>query len=122
MTKSLGNLEKQIMNIVWSEKTPVSVRFVTDSLRKKRQIAYTTVMTIMSRLVKKEILSRRLHGLSYLYKPKFNREKYVAKTVHSIFTSAVSAFGGSAVSYFVREIQKLSPKKRRELLQTLDKK
>lgn len=117
--KSLSNLEQEVMNIVWKlEKC--SVRNVLERLNRNKQFAYTTVMTIMTRLVDKGVLNRKLLGSRYLYEPKLSREKFVAKSVHNIFTTTISSLGQEAAAYFVKEIQTLNPKKRKKLLQMLD--
>jgi len=117
---TLGELERKIMEIIWESSGPVSVSDVARVISKKRKIAYTTVMTIMGRLVEKSILTRKLHGSSYQYLPKVSQEKFIAKSVHNIFTTAVSTLGQEAVTYFVKEIKKVNPKKRQELLKMLD--
>lgn len=118
--KVLGELESEIMEIIWRQKSPVSVKDVIEILSKRRQIAYTTVMTIMARLVNKGVLVRHLNGPSYLYKPKVTREQFIAKAVHGIFSSAVSTLGEEVLTHFVKEIQKINPKKRQQLLKILD--
>ena len=60
--KVLGELESEIMEIIWRQKDTVSVKDITEVLGKKRQIAYTTVMTIMTRLANKGVLVRHLNG------------------------------------------------------------
>ena len=107
------------MEIIWRQKDVISVKEVAKILSKKRQIAYTTVMTIMSRLVKKGVLVRRLNGLSYLYKSKVAKEQFVAKAVHGLFSSAVSILGEEALTHFVKEIQKINPERRQQLLKIL---
>lgn len=118
-TKLLGNLETQVMDIVWQAPDSVSVRDVISILKKKRKIAYTTIMTIMTRLVKKDILVRKRYGLSYRYEPRISQERFIEKSVHLIFTATVSSLGNEAVAHFVKEIKKLSTQKRRELLKIL---
>lgn len=118
----LGELEKEIMEVVWISSKPVAVKEVLDNLQNKRKIAYTTVMTIMVRLVDKGVLTRKLASSSYLYEPKLSQEKFIAQSVHNIFTSVISTFGREAAAHFIKEIQKLNPQKRKELLKILDKK
>ena len=118
--KVLGELESEIMEIIWCQKAAVSVKNVTEILSKKRQIAYTTVMTIMARLANKSVLVRHLNGPGYLYKPRITKEQFIAKAVHSIFSSAVSTLGKEVLTHFLKEIQKISPKKRQELLKILN--
>jgi len=117
---TLGELEGKIMEIIWEFPGHISVSDVARVISKKRKIAYTTVMTIMGRLVDKGILTRKLSGSSYQYLPKVSQEKFIAKSVHNIFTTAVSTLGQEAVTYFVKEIKKINPKKRQELLKMLD--
>lgn len=120
VVKVLGELETEVMEIVWRFGKPISVSDVVEVLKKKRNIAYTTVMTIMVRLVEKGILTRKLHGSSYLYQPKLSQEKFVARSVHNIFTSSISNLGQEAVTHFAEEIQKVNPKKRNKLLKFLN--
>lgn len=117
--KVLGELESEIMEIIWCQKDAVKVKDITEILNKKRQIAYTTVMTIMTRLANKGVLIRHLSGSSYLYKPKVTKKQFIAKAVHTIFSSTVSALGEEVLTHFMKEIQKVSPKKRQELLKML---
>lgn len=120
ISKVLGELETEIMEIIWDAQRPLSVAEVVKVISKKRKIAYTTVMTIMGRLVDKGVLIRKLEGRNYLYQQKVTKEKFVARAVHNIFTSTISTLGQEAVTYFVKEIQKMSPKKRSDLLKMLD--
>lgn len=119
--KVLGELESEIMTIIWSQKI-VSVKDVNGILAARRKIAYTTVMTIMTRLANKGVLVRRLNGTSYLYQPKISREQFIARAVHGIFSSAVSTLGEEVLTHFMKEIQKISPKKRQQLLKILEEK
>ena len=118
--KTLGTLESDVMEVVWQSLEPVSVKDVYGVLHKKRQIAYTTVMTIMLRLVEKGVLTRNLEGQRYLYQPKLARKQFIANAVHGIFSTAVSTLGDEALTHFIKEIQKINPKKRRELLKILN--
>lgn len=117
----LGKLEKEIMEFLWDTDSPETVRDVVDTIRKRRKVAYTTIMTIMNRLVDKGVLIRKLSGSSYLYQPKVSRDRFVARAAHRIFATAVSNLGEEVASYFLKEIKKLNPKKRQELLEILSK-
>ena len=55
----LGELETAIMAIVWQRDGEVTVRQVWEALKPKRSLAYTTEMTVMSRLVPKGVLTVR---------------------------------------------------------------
>jgi len=117
--KVLGELESEIMKIIWRRKDATSVKDMAGILGKRRQIAYTTVMTIMARLVNKGVLIRHLSGPSYLYEPKVTKDQFMARAVHGIFSSAVSTLGEEVLTHFIKEIQKIDPKKRQQLLKVL---
>lgn len=110
---NLGPLEQEVMECIWnSEKSTVSD--VYECLKKDRQIAYTTVMTIMTRLTEKGFLSRKLIGKSYLYSPKQNKNETIKNTVAKVIESIVNKFGSEAVAYFSEELEKF-PKNKKEL-------
>jgi predicted transcriptional regulator len=69
---SLGKLERETMAEVWREKE-VSVRQVFVSFRER--VAYTTLMTTLDRLYKKNLLNRRKEGKAYFYSPRFTLEE-----------------------------------------------
>ena len=78
---------------------------------KRRDLAYTTVMTIMTRLVEKGVLCREeLRDGSFLYKPCFAREEFYAKTSKAIFHELIKNFGAVAVAQFVDTLEEVDPK------------
>lgn len=76
--RSFGELEAAIMDQVWRESEPVAVRHVLEALRPQRQLAYTTVMTVMDKLHGKGWLTRERSGTAYLYAASGSREDYSA--------------------------------------------
>lgn len=97
--KVLGSLEAAIMKVMWAARSPLAVRDVLERLNRRRspQLAYTTVMTVMSRLADKGILERRLVGRSYVYEP-------VVDDAAAIAVRAVMRdFGAAAMAHFVDE-------------------
>jgi predicted transcriptional regulator len=97
--KVLGPLEADVMQAVWKARRPIAVREVLMTLNKDRKVplAYTTVMTIMSRLSEKGILNRRQQGRSYLYEAASRDAAEIA------VKSVVKDFGDSAIAHFVEE-------------------
>lgn len=117
--KVLGELESDIMEIVWNSRNPISVRDVTGDLQKRRKIAYTTVMTIMGRLVEKGLLKRKEAGRAYIYQPVYSKDRFLTRVIHQIIKNFVANFGDAAVAHFAEEVNKLTPAKRRELKKLL---
>jgi predicted transcriptional regulator len=73
---ALGDLEVQVMRRIWARRDPVTVRDVLGDLQADRNIAYTTVMTVMSNLEKKGWLRRHADGRAYRYEPRVSAQEY----------------------------------------------
>ena len=96
-----GDLEADIMEILWQKKH-ASVRQVLNKLLKQRKVAYTTVMTVMSRLCEKGILKRKLQlNGAYVYRPVQPREDFLAAASEKIIKGLISDYGHLAVAQFI---------------------
>ena len=80
----LGDLELQIMNIMWDKKIPASVSEIHETLYPKNKRAYTTIMTVMGNLYKKGVLSRKKEGNAYLYSPAMKKEEIARGAIKKI--------------------------------------
>ena len=112
----LHELESAVMAEVWAG-GEVSVRDVLDALnaRSKRQRAYTTVMTIMARLDRKGLLTRKRDGKSHLYRPMLTREEYLEARARLEVGYLVDTYGDAALVHFARQMARLDPKRRAQL-------
>ncbi len=99
----LGPLEERILQIVWQAGT-TTVRDVREVLRAERQVAYTTVMTVMSRLADKGIL-RVARGASFEYSAAFTREEYAALVTRRLARTLRAQFGDLALAQFAAELE-----------------
>jgi BlaI family penicillinase repressor len=73
MKKRLGKLELQIMGIIW-DKGKSTVREVWTELYPERQLAYTTIATMMKKLEGKKFLKHTEKERTYIYYPLVERE------------------------------------------------
>lgn len=71
---NLGELELEVLDVLW-EKKIATVKDILDELARRREIAYTTVMTVMTRLSDKGVLKRHQSGRTYVYKPRYSRDQ-----------------------------------------------
>lgn len=78
MCKVLGELEAEVMEEIWL-RNPCSVRDIYEALRLKKNIAYTTVMTIMSRLADKGLLLKEKEGAAFIYRPALSKDEFTRK-------------------------------------------
>jgi predicted transcriptional regulator len=85
--REFGQLEKAIMDVVWSSDRPQRVREVRDRLRYARPVAYTTVMTVMGILHGKGVLQRQKQGRAWLYWPAEAREDHDARLMAEVLRS-----------------------------------
>ncbi|SDY01880.1 Predicted transcriptional regulator [Micromonospora pattaloongensis] len=76
----LGDLERAVMDVLW-DRSPaggLTVREVAEALE-ERDLAYTTVMTVLDRLAGKDMVEREREGRAWRYRPAATREAYVAQ-------------------------------------------
>jgi predicted transcriptional regulator len=74
----LGELERAIMDVLWESPDAMTVRQVGSCLT-DRDLAHTTVMTVLDRLTKKGFVRRKRAGRAWRYRPAESREAYVAE-------------------------------------------
>lgn len=112
--RDFGELESVVMDRMWSEEGPLSVRDMVEWLQGQRQVAYTTVMTVMSNLHRKGWLRRVPRGRAYVYEPVASREQYSAKLMSEAF--AQSDDPAATLTRFVETISKNEAAALRQLL------
>ena len=113
--KVLGPLEGDIMEVVWAQ-GPTTVSAVHKALREHKDIAYTTVMTTMSRLAKKGLLDQDRSAASYVYSAALSKEEFDKYVVAGIIRALLSDYGDVFVDCFVDMLDDLSPSARDRLL------
>lgn len=112
----LHELEAEVMAEIW-RLGEVNVRTVMDELnaRAAKQRKYTTIMTIMSRLHDKGVLSRRREGKAHVYAPVLSLEQYSEARAHAQVTALVDEYGDVALVHFAKQMASLDPKRREQL-------
>ena len=76
--RRLGELERLVMEQLWAADSALTVREVHDRLSTTRELAYTTVMTVLDRLAKKQLTERERDGKAWRYKAAAPREELAA--------------------------------------------
>jgi predicted transcriptional regulator len=110
----LGSLETEVMGVLWEADTPLSVRETVERLNMDRAapLAYTTVMTVLSRLAEKGILARQRSGRGYAY------QAVARDTAEIAVRDVLGQFGDAALARFVDQVE-LNPQLRRRLLRVM---
>lgn len=109
--------ELELMTILW-DAGPSTVQAVVDRLPKDRDLAYTTVQTVLNTLHRKGKVKRKLDNRAYYYSPSVSRTHAAASALQDLVGSL---FGGSPelLVLSMLETHQLTPKKLRELEQVV---
>jgi predicted transcriptional regulator len=83
----LGELERSVMNVLWDASRPLTVREVLDALG-ERDLAYTTVMTVLDRLGTKQMVRRERDGRAFRYAPALTRDAATSELLHAALDEA----------------------------------
>lgn len=110
----LGRLESRIMNVLWKRASPATVREIQRNLSRKRPIAYTTVMTVMTRLYEKGLLRREQRGRAFAYTAAVSEAEHTARLMRELLSTTANRT--DALVHFVHEMKKAD---RARLLQAL---
>jgi predicted transcriptional regulator len=119
----LHELEEQVMEEIW-RRQEVSVREVMEALnsRAPKHRAYTTYMTIMTRLDSKGMLERRREGKTDFYRSVYTRDQYTELRAVVAIESVVDQFGEVALAHIAHQMAELDPEHRRSLQRLARKK
>jgi predicted transcriptional regulator len=110
----IGSLEADILAIVW-EYDRTTVRDVYETLRERRQIAYTTVMTVMNNLVKKGLLAQDRTNIAYAYTPAIPGREVAHIVLDSVVDRLLRGQSNIAVSHLLGLESELTPAQFNEL-------
>lgn len=103
----LGDLESDVMAVVWG-KNEATVQDVQRALEPRRPLAYTTVMTVMSRLAQKGLLHRRKEGRAYVYSPAASQEKFAGSQIRSLVRRLYDGATGKAIAHLLETDENVS--------------
>ena len=117
--RQLSELEQEVMNIVW-QLDECSIRTVLEKVNKNKQLAYTTIATILQRLHEKGLIIKRNEGIAFLYSPKLSKASYSKNIAQLFITKFFSSFGDIAIASFAESIDTLPRKKKEYLLELLE--
>jgi BlaI family transcriptional regulator, penicillinase repressor len=115
----LTDAEWTLMNSLW-QKHPATVREIADSLPKTRDWAYTTIKTMLDRLVEKGALSESKKGITSVYSPLVTKRTARAFALKTLANHTFDGTFGPLV-HFLIEDKKLSPREKKQLIEALNK-
>jgi predicted transcriptional regulator len=94
ISKVLGNLEAEVMELIWARPVEdgTTVRDIFEILYPQRHLAYTTVMTTMTRLAKKQLLQVEKREQTYIYTPTLTRQAFISHLINRVLEDLLVSF------------------------------
>jgi predicted transcriptional regulator len=119
---ALGDLERAVMDVLWDLPTgaEMTVREVHALLVENRDVAYTTVMTVMDRLARKGMTVQHKEGRAYRYQAASTRAEMTADLMRGTLDDLGHADRGPALVAFVEDASAEEIAALREALAALD--
>lgn len=114
----LGELEREVMDHLWSSREPQTVRQVHEALAERRDLAYTTIMTVLQRLAKKNLVVQRRDDRAHRYAPTHGRDELVAGLMVDALDQAADS--GSRVAALVHFVERVGVDEADALRRALD--
>lgn len=113
-------LELEILKVLW-QLGPATVRQVRDALSPVRELAYTTVMTMMTIMLGKGYVERKKNGRSFIYEAVYREQKASRNLLQDIVDRV---FGGStkAVMQHLLETSDLDENELKEIRSLINRK
>lgn len=95
----LGSLQAGVLHAL-SKRGPSTVREVADVLPRRPALAYTTVMTVLSKLHEKGVVRRTRAGRGYVYESRYAAEELRDRMAKHLVSELVDDFGDLALAHF----------------------
>ena len=116
VARYLGELQAEVMATFW-EKSDGTVRDVVEQLngRRRKKLAYTTVLTLVSRLWSRGLLARESEGRGFRYRPAKSRDELLADLSDELIDRLFSDFGEIAVARLGTKLDALDNERQQKL-------
>ena len=118
MTPVPSNSELEILSILW-KRGPLTVRDVHDTLKRERDVGYTTVLKIMQVMAEKRLVTRDESERSHVYSPAVEEKSVKRRLVSDLLDRA---FDGSAAQLVMQALsdKRASPEDLKKIRKLLD--
>lgn len=98
-----GDLQAEVMTAVW-KLGQASVEDVRATQPPRRRSGYTTIQTVMNRLVERGLLTRERHGAAFVYRARFGEADYLARAIGDRLADASPEARKTALMSLVGEL------------------
>ena len=116
----LGDVQLELMKVVW-EKGKATVREVTDTISKKRKMAYTTVLTMLRDLENKGLLVHDVDERTYVYRPAVSQKRVTTGIIKDIKKRVFDNSTEALLSHLLK-VEKIKPDELERIKKTIAEK
>jgi BlaI family transcriptional regulator, penicillinase repressor len=117
-TPTLTPQELAIMKVVWQLES-ATVRDIYEQLRENREVAYTTVLTMMKILEQKGYVKKTRVDRAFVYRPARPRQQVLGGMVREFIDRVFDGASRPMLLHLVKETR-LSDKERKALLRAIE--
>jgi len=106
MISNIGPLERKVLNILWIRQY-ATARDICSSLEEiGERRAYSTIRTIINRLVQKRIIAQHENEVDrqYYYSPIMTKEEVENSIINRVIGDLLNRFGQSTINYLAEEL------------------
>ena len=116
VARYLGGLQAEVMDIFW-RRGDATVREVVTELNERHDLAYTTVLTLVSRLYLRGLLAREPEGRGFRYRAAKSKEEFLGELSDELIDRLIADFGEIAVARLGERLDGPNVSRRRRLEQ-----
>lgn len=115
VARYLGNLQAEVMEVFWERgsATVTELRAALNARRRRRKLAYTTVLTLASRLWQRGLLVREPEGRGFRYQPSSDRDGLLADLSDALIDQLFDDFGEIALARLDARLNRVDPQRKR---------
>lgn len=93
-------LEHAILQVLW-DRGPSTVREVRDALAPQRDLAYTTVMTTLTTMLRKKYVTRTKDGMGFVYRARIRKTATAGRMLQDVIRRAFSGSTSAVVQHLL---------------------
>ena len=121
LANTISDAQRPILELLW-QKGPLTGREIYEEVRRSRSLAYTTVLTLLGRMVKKGSVRRhRVDGL-YMFEAAMNKAEFEERLASAAMRGILEISPSSAISAFVDVISEWDESKLDEVMEVIEEK
>lgn len=115
LAKVLGDLETRVMHAVWAIGRPAPARAVHEHVTREHDVALLTVITVLNKLVEKELLVRLKQDDLLHYSSRWTEDEFMSYALRHMVEGVLSFGPQSVAASFVDVLAERDPDQLREL-------